>query len=173
MSNIRVQPISGVSAGVENVVMVVFPSISALGLGRLLGRLCESIPFRVNGIKISHLLFALPISPIAAVLYLMQKVIGNKYVVTNRSLQIWKAMFNRLVSSAALSDIGDVEVVELPGQSFYKAAELVVLGKNGEVLMRLGGVPRAEVFRHNVLETCAARTENDAALATIRPRQTA
>ncbi len=173
MSNVRVQPISGVSAGVENVVTVVFPSISATGLGRLLGRLCESIPFRINGIKLSHVLFALPISPIAAVLYLLQKLAGNRYVVTNRSLQIWKAMSSRLVSSVPLSDIGEIEAVEMPGQSFFKAAELVMLGKNGEVLMRLGGVPRAEVFRHNILETRDARVESDAALATIRARQTA
>ena len=60
MSIGNVQAISGVSAGVENVVMTVYPSIAATGIGRLLGCLYESIPSRICGIKLSNLLFTLP-----------------------------------------------------------------------------------------------------------------
>jgi hypothetical protein len=165
MSVRNVQAISGVSAGLENVVMTVYPSIAATGRGRLLGRVYEAIPVRICGIKLSNLLFTLPTSPLALGLYAETKVFGNRYVLTNRRVTV--------LMEVALPAIEEIEVEQLDGQQFFHAADLVLLDSRGSVLGRLEAVPRAEIFRQTILEARDALTQTEAALATISARQTA
>ena len=173
MSIGNVQAISGVSAGVENVVMTVYPSIAATGIGRLLGCLYESIPSRICGIKLSNLLFTLPTSPLALALYVETKVFGSRYVLTNRRVAVHAALTPRQLAEVALPAIDEIEVEQLDGQQFYHAADLVLYDAGGSVLGRLEAVPRAEIFRQTILEARDALTQTEAALATISARQTA
>ncbi|MBT4863984.1 MAG: PH domain-containing protein [Planctomycetaceae bacterium] len=173
MSIGNVQAISGVSAGVENVVMTVYPSIAATGRGRWLGRLYDAIPVRICGVKLSNLLFTLPTSPLALALYAETKVVGSRYVLTNRRVTINAALTPRQVLEVALPAIDEIEVEQLDGQQFFHAADLVLLDSRGTVLGRLEAVPRAEVFRQTILEARDALTQTEAALATISARQTA
>src|SRR5262245_54492758 len=106
------QAISGVSAGAENKVMTVYPSMAATGIGRLLGNLYDSIPLKINGVKLSHLLFPLPLSPIALGLYFWMKAAGVRYVLTNRSIQIWASLGARLRSQAPLGEISEIEITQ-------------------------------------------------------------
>lgn len=183
MSSGNVQAISGVSAGIENMVMTVYPSIASDGIGRLLGRLYEAIPVRICGIKLSNLLFTLPTIPLALLLYFWTKVAGRRYVLTNRSIQIWRirilAMFvldlsgDWVIGEYPLTNVDEIEVEQLDGQQFYHAADLVLLDSSGSELGRLEAVPRAEIFRQTILEARDALTQTEAALATISARQTA
>jgi hypothetical protein len=173
MSVRNVQAISGVSAGLENVVMTVYPSIAATGRGRLLGRVYEAIPVRICGIKLSNLLFTLPTSPLALGLYAETKVFGNRYVLTNRRVTVLAALTPRQLMEVALPAIEEIEVEQLDGQQFFHAADLVLLDSRGSVLGRLEAVPRAEIFRQTILEARDALTQTEAALATISARQTA
>lgn len=170
MPNRKPQAIFGVSAGVENVLDARYPSICATGLGRLLGRLYELIPLKINGVKLSHLLFPLPTSPLALLIYLYLKVAGQRYVLTNRSVQKQTALGTRLLSQVALGDIGEIEVCQRRGQEFYRAADIHLLAEDGSLLMRLEAVPRAEVFRQIILEARDARKHVEASLATIAGR---
>jgi len=167
------QPISGVSAGTERELMTVYPSISSSFLGKLLGQLYNSIPIGLAGVKVSHLLFPLPTSPIALALYFLEKIFGRKYTLTNRSLQVWSSLGKRMRRTIALADVGDVLVNEVPGQAFYKAADLVILASDGKPILTLDAVPRAEVFRETILKAQAARMQSDATLANIEARQPA
>jgi hypothetical protein len=173
MSSVKTQAISGVSANVENTVMTVYPSMACTGIGRVLGQLYDSIPLKINGIKLSNLLFPLPLSPIALVLYFWLKVTGNRYVLTNRSLQVWQGLGARMRQQVQLADIADIDIHHLAGQAFYKAGDLVLYGTKGDRLLRLGGIIRPDVFRQTILKARDARMQNDSALATIRARQTA
>jgi hypothetical protein len=168
-----VQAISGVSAGVENVVMTVYPSIASSGIGQMLGRLYESIPNKVMGVKLSNLLFTLPTIPFALMLYAQTKVTGYRYVLSNRRMTIQAALTDRQFMDVALPAIAEIEIEQLDGQQFYHAADLVLLDAGGGVLGRLGAVPRAEIFRQTILEARDALTQTEAALATIAARQTA
>ncbi len=176
MSTLKPQAISGVSPGIESHVMHVWPSIAANALGRFLGLVYDAIPLRLLGNKfprLSNLLFTLPTIPIAIALYFWTKILGRRYLLTNRSVQTWTTLGSRMLSEVALPSIDDIAIDERPGQSFYKAADMVLLAENGSILMRLEGVTRPEVFRRIILETRDARTQTEASLATIKARQNA
>lgn len=171
MANRKPQAIFGVSAGVENVLDVRYPSVCATGFGRLLGRLYELIPLSINGIKLSHLLFPLPTSPLALLIYFYLKVAGQRYVLTNRSVQKQTGLGTRLLDQSALSDVAEIEVHQRRGQEFFRAADIDLLSADDRLLMRLEGVPRAEVFRQTILEARDARRGVEASLATIAGRK--
>lgn len=164
--------ISGVSAH-QAAIMAVYPSIAAATIGKLLGRLYESIPMRIFGVKISHLLFCLPTAGFALGGYFILKIFGEVYVLTNRTLQLRRSLGNGLIREIKLSDIDQVIARPEPGQEFYPAADIYLLNKAGETMMTLPGVPRAEVFCQTILEAKNARNQVAASLATINARHPA
>ena len=179
MSNVKPQPISGVSAGVEAEITVSYPSVAATAAGQRIGAICNAIPLKTYGVPWPRLLIALPlwlvVVPIALVvaltLYALIKIGGNRYVLTNRNLQVRKLIGVQTFSSTPLADIKDVVIQELPGQSFYKAADLVAVGGDRKTLVRLAGVQRPEVFRQTILEARDARIQVEESLKTIRSRK--
>ena len=155
----------------ESLVMFIYPSISADGLGRLIGWIMNAIPLPfTKNVKLSALIFGLPLAPVGLLLYVVQKIFGHRYVLTNRSLQVWSSIGQRLVGSVPLGQIADISVVERKGQEFFRAADLEVLDAGGNVALTLPGVPRAEVFRQIILKARDAHTQVEAALATIGAR---
>jgi hypothetical protein len=161
--------IAGVSTG-PALIMVVYPSIAAAAMGKLLGRVYDSIPLRVGGIKLSHLLFCLPTAPLAVFGYFLLKLTGEVYALTTRSVQLRNSLGNRLIREVPLSSIDQVVIRQEPGQEFYPAADIYLLNKAGETIMTLPGVPRADVFRQTILEARSAQDQVAAALTTIGAR---
>ena len=161
--------IAGVSSAKQHI-MTVYPSIAATGLGKLLGRLYESIPARLGGIKISHLLFPLPTAIIAIQVFFHLKLFGEVYALTNRSVQTRRSLGNRPIREVALNDIEQVVIRQEPGQEFYPAADIYLLNKAGDTLMALPGVLRADVFRQSILEARDAHRQVESSLSTIRAR---
>jgi len=170
---IRPQPISGVSVDRETIMMTVYPSVAATAVGRLLGSLYDSIPVRVFGMRLSRLLFPLPTAPVALLIYLLQKIAGVRYVLTNRSLQVWKSLGSTLIREVSLSDVAEIDIHQLPGQEFYRAGDLVMLSAGGDPLLTLGGIPQPDVFRRTILEARDAGRQVAASLAAIQARQSA
>jgi hypothetical protein len=162
--------VSGVYSG-QALIMAVYPSIAATGLGKLLGRLYESMPARILGVKLSHLLFPLPTAIIAIQVYFHLKLFGEVYALTNRTVQLRKSIGNRLIREVKLQDIDQVVIRQEPGQEFYPAADIYLLNKAGETMMTLPGVLRADVFRQTILEARNASNQVTASLATIKARQ--
>ena len=169
----RPPAISGVSPQKEAVIMTVYPSIACTWLGRALGQLYESLPAKLFGVKLSHLLFVLPTAPGALKAYAYLKLFGDVYVLTNRSVQKRSSLGNRLVAQVPLASIEQVTVEQEPGQAFYPAADLYLVNGKGDTLMVLSGVPRADVFRQTILEARDAFKQVEASLATINARQPA
>lgn len=167
----RPPAISGVSSEKEAVIMMVYPSIASAAPGKWLGSLYDSIPFTVGGIKLSHLLFVLPTAPLALAGYAQLKILGEVYVLTNRSMQKRASLGNRLLTQVPLTSIADVTLVQEAGQAFYPAADLYLVDKKGETLMVLAGVPRADVFRQTILEAITARKQVEESLNRIKSRQ--
>lgn len=170
--SIRRQAISGVSTG-ENQIMTVYPSICAMGIGRFLGKVYELIPIRIFGIKLSNLLFVLPTAPLALALYGLQKLTGNKYVLTNNAVEIWSLIGQRKSGSVALLDIADAVSTQRRGQEFFHASDLQLYSENGDVLLTLRGLPRSEVFAQTVMKARFSKASVKQSLETIKARQTA
>ena len=170
MSPTRTQAISGVSAGTENTIIVVFPSVSANVIGQLLGSLCECIPIGIGTIKLSHLLFGPIAAPLGALVYVWMKAFGQRYVVTNRSVQVWNSLGTRQLTQVNLGVVGDVDIVVEPGQSFYRAGDLLLRSADERLLVRLRGVPRPDVLEQTILKSRDARNQVEKALAQIEAR---
>ena len=151
-----VQAIAGVSPTSEAVVMTEYPSVAAGGIAQLLGRIYESVPSVLGLPKLSYL-FALATAPIGILLYALQKLFGQRYVLTNRAVQVWTSRGTRKVSSLGLLDFDHIEVDQNSGQVFYNAADLRFVGGNGETLLRLRGVKDAGAFRNAVQRTADSR----------------
>jgi hypothetical protein len=162
--------IAGVSPSHDTTVTSFWPSIAANPLGRLIGSICNLIPLKINGVTISALLFALPLSPLAALIYLWMKVFGTRYVLTRKSISSWSSMGHQLYKSVPLSEIVEIEINEQGGQAFYRAADLELLAADGAVLLRMSGISHPKTARQIILETRQAEMETAASLETIQKR---
>ncbi len=150
------QAIPGVApADVEEVtVMVVRPSNSIYGLGRLMGRMFAN----KTGVYIFTLgnMFALMSIPLALVLYFMRLLpgIGFRYKLTNRRIIVHRGLRAHdsvLVDpnrdkAVELDGFDKIEIDVRPGQEWYHAGDLV-FSKEGIETFRLSAVSRPEAFR--------------------------
>ncbi len=164
------QAISGVSPEFESVVEELYPSIAATGIGEALNRLYECIPLRIWGIKVSHV-FALITAPIAALIYLLMKVGGSRYVVTNRAVKRMSSLGFRLIESVPLSQVAVVSIDPDSRQSFYKTGDVRLSSASGDTLLLLRGVPYPERFQQVILETRDAKSQVASSLARIQARK--
>ncbi|MBW3538800.1 MAG: PH domain-containing protein [Planctomycetes bacterium] len=138
--------------------------------------LCAVLKQKINGLEPSILLFPLPAAPLAALVYLLQKFGGRRYVLTNRGVSVWRMRLGKqkqLVKAVPLGQIHDILIEEPPGYRFYKAGDLSVVDGRGVEVVRLAAIPRPNVFRQIILEARDARMRVEEALATIQARQPA
>ena len=155
----------------ETSITVIYPSIAAGGLGRLIGSLLNCC--RIGFLNISAIIFGLPLAPLGATLYLLQKAFGERYELTTHAVKSWAAIGQNLHGEAALSQIGSIDVDQQSGQAFFHAADLVIRDNGGKELLTLSGVSRPEVFRRTILEAREASVHTLSALETIAARQPA
>ncbi|MBX3442034.1 MAG: PH domain-containing protein [Planctomyces sp.] len=163
------QPIAGVSPSQERAIEVVYPSIASLGSGRLIGSILESIPASIGGVKLSHMLFALPLAPLGLALYLVRGIFGLRYAINSRSVAILNSG-GRVERKVSLSDVRDIVVDQQPGQEFYHAADVVLVGTDGSELMRMAGISRPERVRRLLIDSRDAYVQNAEALTAIGKR---
>lgn len=147
-----------------------YPSIAATWYGRALGQLLDCIPAKVGGIKLSHLLFGLPVGLLALPMYFLLKGVGEVYFLTAHAVQRRKSLTYWPIQEVKLMDVDKVVVRQLAGQHFYPAGEIELVNAAGDVMMTLSGVLRPEVFRQTILEARDARRQVESSLATIRAR---
>jgi len=169
----KLQAIPGVETQVERTVIAVWPSIASTGIGRMIGSLIQSAPeIRLPVLNVNLALApTLLLGPIAAAVYLLEKVIGQRYTVTNRRVLIQGSLTRKLNEQVSLEQIAEVAVAPYrDGQEFYHSADVVLLDQAGKELMRLEAVMRPGVFRQNILETRDARVKVQDALDTIQAR---
>ena len=164
------QAIAGVS-GQDRLIEISYPSIAATGLGKLIGNICTSIPMRIGGVQISCLLFGLPLAPLGAAVYLGQKVFGDRYLLTNRGVEIRKSIGNRLEKRVDLASLSDVTISVQSGQAFSRAGNLELRDAKGGILAILHGVAWPKRLKSAIMEARHARVSNDAALAQIQARK--
>jgi hypothetical protein len=166
----RPQAISGVSPDHETVIEELYPSIAETAIGDFIHRILDSIPNRIWGLKISNVLFGLPIAPLAATVYLWTKVFGSKYVVTNRVVKRVNSVGYRQHESIPLSQIVSTSVDPDSRRIFYKTGDVRLVGAGGESLMLLRGVPRPDRFCQVIQEASDAKRQVAASLARINAR---
>lgn len=80
----------------------------------------------------------------------------RRYTLTNRRLMIRKGWRGSVAQEVPLSAIDEIRVVVDSNNTFFRAADLQIIGDGGKVLMTLAGVPDPESFRQAILSTCQA-----------------
>jgi len=157
----------------EVTTMTVWPSISAVELGRIIGRLCGiKWPQWPHKFFTVGKLFALMLIPVGAPLYFYRVAVPlltycmtlgffpvtstcQRYRLTNRRVIIQTGLLPIDESSVTLDQFDSIKVQVQPGQQWYPAGDLVFY--NGAVeVFRLNGVSRPEGFRRACLSAHTA-----------------
>jgi len=174
-------PIAGVTPPelAEATSTVVWPSIGAYRLGRLVGRWCAAgtgYGFFTLG-KLMALL-TIPLS-LAVYVWKILPYVCRRYRLTNRRIAIQKGYSARDVASVGMDEFDAIEVRRLPGQEWLRCGEVLFLREGrvgpgapdraGEEVFRLSGVPRPEVFCQVCLK---ARGAQQAVREVLRRQET-
>jgi hypothetical protein len=150
------QPTDNTTTPDETTVMIVWPTIGAYRLGRLVGQLC-GVRLGLGRILTLGKLFALTTIPISLTVFAWQLMpwVCRRYRLTTRRIIIQKGLSAVDGPSIDLDAIDAIDVKVLPGQEWLHAGELVFL-RDGTEVFRLSGVSRPEPFRQVCLKTRTA-----------------
>ena len=130
----------------EAPIRIVWPSVAATPAVASLGR---TLMRTIVGAPVAWLMLA----P-----FYFKKVLpilGARYMLTNRRLMIQRGITTKIVHEVALADIDEVRVKTDENSEFYRAATLEIVSQ-GNVVMKLAGVPGYESFRHAIINACRA-----------------
>jgi len=161
------QAVAGVSPSTveETTVMVVWPSMAATAWGRFWGRCYENdFGFRLFGVPVTlGRLCALASIPFILPVYFHMLIprlpfifFGSlnpscrRYRLTNRRLIVEHAIGGGEQRAVGLDRFDAIELVRLPGQAWYRSADLV-FHRGPTETFRLPGVPSPEAFRQACL----------------------
>jgi hypothetical protein len=143
------QPIAGVmpSELKEVTCKVVWPTIGALSLGRLVGRL-SAIRLGVGRFFTLGKLMALATIPLSLTAFAWQLMprVCRRYALSNRRIIIRRGLLPVDDRWIALDEFDSIDVDVLAGQKWLNAGDLV-FKRAGKEILRLPGVPRPDVFR--------------------------
>ena len=136
--------------------MIVWPTIGATSLGRLVGQLSSIRPGLGAFFTVGNLmaLATIPIS-LAVFAWQLMPVVCRRYRVTNRRIVIHKGLSAVEGESIGLDEFDTVDVDILPGQAWLHAGDLV-FRRDGREVFRLSGVARPEAFRQICLKARTA-----------------
>ena len=155
----------------EALAETVYPSIAATAAGRACGMLLNLLPLSIGRVRLTHLLFGALLAPVAPVLYLVQKLVGKRYRLTQAAVESWPMIGATRSDRVELDRIATIDVRTRRGQTFFRAGDVHLFDAAGQTLLTLDGVPQPERVRQLILELKHAKRQRDAALATIAARQ--
>lgn len=167
------QPIAGVPSTREIDIESVYPSVASTLLGQLVGGIMSAaaglpvLPFRLLVMVVLGALLA----PLGLLAYIITKLFGNRYVLTNRSVQVRRMIGGNRLQQVALADVADVVIERLPSQAFLRVGDLTLRNAQGNDLLTIPAIPYPQRFRQIILDARDARTSADESLARIRSRR--
>ncbi len=181
MATAIAQPIAGVSANRETEIEVIYPSVAGSFLGVIIGNLM-GIAAKVPSAKgiAGTVLLAVQLTlyvvlgtictPLVLMAYVLNKVLGHSYVLTNRSVQQRSFLGGSMRNQVALSDISDIEITTESGYEFHRVGDLNLQNAQGATLMTITAIPYPERLSQIIFDAREARVQSDDSLATIQAR---
>lgn len=154
------QPIAGVSGPGESVVEEVYPSIAAFRLGKWLHLLMEGLPRR-GSFRLGYLVFMPLVWPLALLIYLGQKIFGDRYLITNRHVRVVRGLNGTVREEIRLSDVEGIRIVPGSELSFFRSGDVELVGDGGKSLLVMHGV----VMPRRVVSVLVASRQARAAVA--------
>jgi hypothetical protein len=131
----------------ENTVAVVWPTIGALGCGRLVGRLAGWHP-PGDRLHLVGRILAVACIPWSLCVFFWQVLpfIARRYRITTRRVIVQKGLGAADERSLNLDQFDEVAVEILPGQEWLHTGD-VVFRRAGQEVFRLAGVPSPQPFQ--------------------------
>ena len=135
---------------------VVWPTIAATRLGRMVGRLAE-VRFGFGEFLTLGTLFTVATIPVSLAVFAWQLLpyVCRRYTLTNRRIIVRKGLMALDERWISLDDFDSIDVEVLPGQQWLHAGDLIFRHGDSQVL-RLAGVSRPETVRQFTLMARAA-----------------
>ncbi len=151
----------------EQVVKVVWPSITAWPLGRWVGRVWG---WGLARGPLAALCVGFFLAPVAALVYLwrLRPRRCRRYLVTSERLLLVEGLVGRVVRDAPWSQITRLEVVTRPGQAALQAGDVHVYEED-RVLFTLPGVSLVE----NFIRICRRTQQAKLSVSQLQQRRTA
>lgn len=166
------QPISGVSANRETEIEIVYPGVAAGVLGKVVGLfmgVANGLPFTPVRL-LACVMMGTVLVPLALLGY-FTKLLGNCYVLTNRSVYPRRIIGSRRDPGVSLTDIAQIEIGSGAGYQFHRVGDLRLLGAQGNTLLVIPAVAFPERLKQIILDAREARRHSDAALGVIQKRK--
>ncbi|WP_437228200.1 hypothetical protein SH661x_000776 [Planctomicrobium sp. SH661] len=173
MSVAIAQPIAGVSANRETEIEVIYPSVAAGVLGRFIGGvmgLAEAVPLLPLRL-IAYIVLGTAMVPFAILAYALTKLLGNCYVLTNRSIYSRSIIGGRKGRQVPLGEIGDIEITSAGGYHFHRVGDLNLQNSAGNLLMTIPAITYPDRLKQIILDAQAARMLSDESFARIQSRK--
>lgn len=147
-----------------------YPSLAATAFGRVLGAAMECLPLSFGRVKLSYLLFGPIVVPLAVAAYAMQKIFGERYAVTDRSVERWPVIGGKRREAVPLAQVGGADVRVRTGQSFYDAGDVVLRYADGRELATLAGLQRPRRVCETIVEAADAARRTSAVAERVANR---
>lgn len=166
------QAIAGVSANRETEIEAVYPSVAGGFLGQIIGVIMgavDAIPIHVARL-LGLLIVGAALVPLGLLAYVLTKLFGSVYIVTNRSIQARSLIGGRLLQQVTLSDVADVGIAQGTGYAYHRVGDVILYNSQGDRLMRIAAIQHPERLKHVLLEARDARLFSDESLQTIQRR---
>ena len=149
------QAIAGVSPSsvAETTIMTTWPSMGATPFGQTLGRAYGNRAGIGNVLTVGHFiaLIAIPQSLLLYALNNLNPWACRRYRLTNRRVVLERGLRAKVEKEVALDNFDAIRYEQLPGQEWYRCANLIFTKGKVETL-RLEGIPHAESFRQTCLK---------------------
>ncbi|MGQ9562023.1 MAG: PH domain-containing protein [Thermogutta sp.] len=135
----------------EQIVKVIWPSITAWATGRWIGLIWGRALAKGPIVAFCVGLF---LAPLAALVYFwrLRPRRCRRYIVTNQRIVVAEGILPRVIEEAPWSEITRMELVTHPGQAALRAGDVHVYASD-RILLRLRGVSLVENFLHMCRQT--------------------
>ena len=137
---------------------VYYQSIAATAVGRLLGRVMNCLPLRVGRIRLSHVLMAPVVTPLAVLVYLVHKLTGRRFDVTATDVRELPMIGSEPVRTLPLTHVAAADVRVRGGQAFFNAGDVVLSATGEETPFILNGVSRPDRVCESLNAAASAAT---------------
>jgi hypothetical protein len=148
MAKVRKQAVTGVMppSVEEAIIRENWPSVASWpGLASLGRALTGTIILAPLAWLLMAVPYFLKVAPFAAC----------RYTLTNRRLMVRRGWIARPTRQIALNEIDDLQIVKDANSDFFRAATVDVIS-NGQVALKLPGMPEPEAFVNAVINACRA-----------------
>lgn len=119
---------------------------------------------------VSSVIVGAVLFPLSALIYLLLKLFGSCWIVTNRTIQQRNVIGGRLTAEVALGDVAEIEITQRSGYRFFRVGDIHLFDAQGNRQMTIPAIQYPARMQHVIMEARDARLQSDQSLQVIQAR---